>query len=493
MTRLIEITFSDPDFGDLTKLAGTLVTTVGEGGQLSPAGEALDKVCGGAISRLAASAGFKARIGDVEKLLFPSDLSADAILVVGTGADAPDAAAARKIGGAIGARTAGEETTFLADGLGGPNLAAQATLGAALRRYAFVDHKTDDNDEDIGGSLRVRCPDADLAAKAAKPLLATAEGVFFTRDLINEPANVLTTSAFAMRLAAMASLGLVVEVLDEQKLEALGMRALLAVGQGSPSKSKVVVMKWMGGGDEAPLALIGKGVVFDTGGISLKPAGGMEEMTMDMGGAGVVAGVMKALAKRKAKANVIGIVGLVENMPDGMAQRPGDVVRSLKGDTIEVINTDAEGRLVLADVLWHAQEEYKPAAMIDLATLTGAMVIALGSENAGYFSNDDDLAVAFGEAAAAAGEGAWRMPLGRAYDKLLKSRVADMKNVGGRPAGAITAAQFLQRFVKDETPWIHIDIAGVASSKEGKPLSPKGATGWGVMALDQLVRDKFET
>jgi leucyl aminopeptidase len=323
-------------------------------------------------------------------------------------------------------------------------------------------------------------------------MTAVAEGVFFTRDLVSEPSNVLTTEEFAARLAAMADLGLEVEILDEAELETLGMRALLAVGQGSESPSKVVVMQWKGGGDEAPLALIGKGVVFDTGGISLKPAGGMEDMTMDMGGAGVVSGVMRALALRKARANVVGVVGLVENMPDGRAQRPGDVVRSMKGDTIEVINTDAEGRLVLCDIMWYAQDRFQPTGMVDLATLTGAIIIGLGHENAGVFSNDDGFCNSFLKAAGAEGEGAWRMPLGAAYDKMLKSHVADMKNVGGRPAGSITAAQFLQRFVKDETPWIHLDIAGVASVKADTALAPKGATGWGVMALDRMIRDGYE-
>jgi leucyl aminopeptidase len=269
------------------------------------------------------------------------------------------------------------------------------------------------------------------------------------------------------------------------------MRTLLAVGQGSESPSKVVVMQWKGA-EGAPFALVGKGVVFDTGGISMKPAGGMEDMTMDMGGAGTVAGVMKALATRKAKANVVGLVGLVENMPDGKAQRPGDVVVSMKGDTVEVINTDAEGRLVLADVLWYAQETYKPVGMINLATLTGAVIIALGHYNAGVFSNSDDLSGAFLAAAKAEGEGAWRMPLDDSYDSLLKSRIADVKNVGGRPAGSITAARFLKRFVKDEVPWIHLDIAGVASMKEDTALAPKGAPGWGVRALDRLIRDAYE-
>jgi leucyl aminopeptidase len=252
-------------------------------------------------------------------------------------------------------------------------------------------------------------------------------------------------------------------------------------------------MQWRGGAEEdKPVALCGKGVVFDSGGISIKPAAGMEEMTMDMGGAGVVAGVMKTLALRKAPVSVVGLVGLVENMPDGEAQRPGDVVRSMKGDTVEVINTDAEGRLVLADVLWYAQDRFKPQAIVDLATLTGAIIIALGHGMAGVFANDDALADAFLAAAKAEGEGAWRMPLAPAYDKALKSRIADVANVGGRPAGSVTAAQFLQRFVNEGTPWVHLDIAGVAYVAKDGELAPKGATGWGVRSLDRLIRDRFE-
>jgi leucyl aminopeptidase len=339
-------------------------------------------------------------------------------------------------------------------------------------------------------TIEVRDPGAAEAAFA--PLAAQAEGVYLTRDLVSEPANVLGTVEFASRLLGLKDLGVEVEVLDEPELEALSMRTLLAVGVGSESPSKVVVMQWKGGGDEAPFALIGKGVVFDTGGISLKPGAGMEEMTMDMGGAAVVAGVMKTLALRKAPANVVGLVGLVENMPDGKAQRPGDVVRSMKGDTIEVINTDAEGRLVLADVLWYAQERFKPRAMVDLATLTGAIIVALGHEMAGVFANDDKLAGAFLAAASAEGEGAWRMPLAPAYDKLIKSRIADMANVGGRPAGSVTAAQFLQRFVQTGTPWAHLDIAGVAYISRDGDLGPKGATGWGVRSLDRLIRDRYQ-
>ena len=363
-------------------------------------------------------------------------------------------------------------------------------LGACLRAYKFDRHMTGDAKTDLG-PITVMTSDAGLEDRGSI-IQALASGVWFTRDLVNEPSNVLTTTEFAARLQALSSLGLKVEILDEDDLEKLGMRTLLAVGQGSESPSKVVVMEWTGGGDEPAVALIGKGVVFDTGGISLKPPAGMEDMTMDMGGAGTVAGVMQALAMRKAKANVVGLVGLVENMPDGRAQRPGDVVTSMKGDTVEVINTDAEGRLVLCDVMWYAQDRFKPSAMIDLATLTGAVIIALGHENAGVFSNNDTLAKHFLAAAEAEGEGAWRLPLGAGYAKQLKSRLADVKNVGGRPAGSVTAAEFLARFVKDETPWVHLDIAGVASISGGTKLAPKGATGWGVLALNRLIADHYE-
>jgi leucyl aminopeptidase len=275
-------------------------------------------------------------------------------------------------------------------------------------------------------------------------------------------------------------------------MQELGMESLLAVGMASDDESKLVVMKWNGGGDEAPLAVVGKGVVFDTGGVSIKPAGGMEDMTMDMGGAGVVAGLMRSLALRNAKANVVGVVGLVENMLAGNAQRPGDIVKTMKGDTVEIISTDAEGRMVLCDALWYTQERFKPKAVIDLATLTGAVIIALGHENTGVFSNDDEFCDKFLAAAKEAGEGAWRLPIGPGYQKQLKSRLADMKNVGGRPAGSITAAQFLSRFIKEDMPWIHLDIAGTASVKAETDLAPTGATGWGVRALNQLIEDEFE-
>ncbi len=457
---------------------------------LEPLAKRVDRLTRGAVGRLIASAAFaKAKAGSGHVLAHPGGLAAEAVQVVKL-PRRPTPAQARLAGAAIAGFNATSPLTVLA---GGQGRIAEVALGLALRAYDFTDYRTPEADAPAPNravSFEVRDPAAAEAAFA--PFAAQAEGVFFARDLVSEPANVLTTTEFADRLVGLRDLGVEVEVLEEPELEALGMRTLLAVGVGSESPSKVVVMQWKGGGEEAPFALIGKGVVFDTGGISIKPAGGMEEMTMDMGGAAVVAGVMKTLALRKAPANVVGLVGLVENMPDGKAQRPGDVVRSMKGDTIEVINTDAEGRLVLADVLWYAQERFKPRGMIDLATLTGAIIIALGHEKAGVFSNDDALANAFLAAAEAEGEGAWRMPLAPAYDKALKSRIADIANVGGRPAGAITAAQFLQRFVKQGVPWVHLDIAGVAYVSKDLELGPKGATGWGVRALDRLVGDKYQ-
>ena len=487
MTTPIAISFVETDLDSLAAATGKLALIVTPDGKLDPAARRVNRLTKGAVARLVESDRWgKAEDGECVTLAFPAGLATEALIVVKL-ARRPDAATARKAGAAL-AKAKGESALTLAAGALSrtPDLA----LGLALRGYDFSDHKT--AEDTAPGDAVIMASKPYEATTAAAPLLAAAEGVFLTRDLVNEPSNILTTEAFADRLSAMRDLGLEVEVLDEAELEALGMRALLAVGQGSDSPTKVAVLQWNGGGDEAPLALVGKGVVFDTGGISLKPASGMEEMTMDMGGAGVVAGVMHALARRGAKANVVGLIGLVENMPDGRAQRPGDVVHTMKGDTVEVINTDAEGRLLLCDVMWYAQERFKPAAMVDLATLTGAVIIGLGHEKAGVFSNDDAFAGGFLKAAEAEGEGAWRMPLAPAYDKLLKSAVADMKNVGGRTAGSITAAQFLQRFVKEDCPWIHLDIAGVARVSEETDFAPKGATGWGVRALDRFIRDRYE-
>lgn len=482
------VDFCETDFDGLCLATGRLAVLVPADDQPGAVARKLDRKMRGAIMRaLESSAWTKLKTAEAMELRFPTGVSAEAVQLI----KLPKKASiidARKAGAVIGSDVGEAGATVLA---AGHPRAADVAFGLVLRSYEFSQYHTDKDAKKGAVTFHVDKPDT--VSAAAAPMLAVAEGVCFTRDLVNEPANVLTTSEFAERLEAMRDLGLEVETLDEDQLAKLGMRALLGVGQGSESPSKVVVMQWHGGEKgQAPFALVGKGVVFDTGGISIKPAAGMEEMTMDMGGAGVVAGVMRSLALRKAKANVVGLVGLVENMPDGRAQRPGDVVKSMKGDTIEVNNTDAEGRLVLADVLWYAQERFKPAGVINLATLTGAIIIGLGHENAGVFSNDDTLCKAFLKAAAAEGEGAWRMPMGSAYDALLKSRIADMKNSCGRPAGSITAAQFLRRFVKDETPWIHLDIAGVTLPPKATALAPQGASGWGVMALDRLIRDMME-
>ncbi len=488
MTTPAEITYRSLEDAPVAAAEGAVVVFVRADGTLGPAAQAADAASGGAVSRLIGSKGFKNKPGTARVLAFPAGMAANALVVASMG---ETAAEARRAGGAAAARTEGETATVYGDG--SPEIQAEVAFGAALRLYRFDAYKKRDEDEEGGEAPANRIvfasDEAEAVAKLSGPKAALAEGVFFTRDLVSEPANVLTTDDFAARLAAMQELGLEVEILGEAEMEKLGMRCLLAVGRASTSESKLVVMKWSGGREgDAPLCLVGKGVVFDTGGISIKPAAGMEEMTMDMGGAGVVAGVMRAVALRKAQANVVGIVGLVENMPGGDAQRPGDIVKSMKGDTVEVINTDAEGRLVLADALWYAQETFKPRAIVDLATLTGAMIIALGNTHAGFFANDDEFAAAFEHALHATDEKGWRLPLGEDYDKLLKSRLADMKNVGGRAAGSITAAQFLKRFVKDGVPWIHIDIAGVTLSKEATDLAPSGATGWGVRALDALVK-----
>lgn len=486
--RPVTISFEETKLDEIGSVEGRIAVFVPAEGNLDQGARRLNRLTRGAVERLREDKAEDASLGTVFSLSYPSGVAAEAVdvVILPRRCSVEDA---RKAGAGLGKVRGNAALTVLA---GTNPKAAEIAFGIAMRDYGFDDHKTADAKEDPR-SVTMMVSKPDEVEAAAAPLLAVAEGTFFTRDLVNEPANVLTTTEFANRLVALKDIGLEIEVLEEDKLRELGMGALLSVGEGSESPSNVAVMQWNGGEKgAAPLALVGKGVVFDTGGISLKPAAGMEEMTMDMGGAGVVAGVMKALALRKAKANVVGLVGLVENMPSGRATRPGDVVTSMKGDTIEVINTDAEGRLVLCDVMHYAQERFKPVGMIDLATLTGAIIIGLGHENAGVFSNDDALCNGFLKAAEAEGEGAWRMPLGKGYAKQLKSRIADVKNVGGRPAGSITAAEFLQRFVHDGTPWIHLDIAGVASVKAETALAPAGATGWGVSALSRLVADKFE-
>jgi leucyl aminopeptidase len=342
-------------------------------------------------------------------------------------------------------------------------------------------------------TVRIVTDESDSAVTAFDPLSALAQGVIFARDLVSEPANILYPSEFAKRVKALEVLGLTVEILGEPEMEKLGMGSLLGVGQGSRRESQLAVIQWRGADAASqPVAFVGKGVCFDTGGISIKPAEGMEDMKWDMGGAAAVAGVMHVLAGRKARVNAVGILGLVENMPDGNAQRPGDIVTSMSGQTIEVINTDAEGRLVLADALWYCQDRFKPKFMVDLATLTGAIIIALGNDYAGLFSNNEELSGKLLAAADASGDALWRMPLPSAYEKQIESMAADVKNVGGRPAGSITAALFLQKFVNG-LPWAHLDIASTAWKKPSTiPTIPEGATGFGVRLLDRLVADHYE-
>jgi leucyl aminopeptidase len=375
--------------------------------------------------------------------------------------------------------------------------AASFALGMKLRAYRFDRYKSKKDDKAEKGDddpvrVTIAVADVDAARAAGASLPAIAEGVTKARDLVNEPPNVLYPIEFARRASELATLGVEVEVLDRAQLDTIGMRALLAVGQGSRNESRVVIMRWNGGrnGDK-PVAFLGKGVTFDTGGISIKPAAGMEDMKGDMAGAACVVGLMHALAARKAKANVIGAIGIVENMPDGNAQRPGDIVTALSGTTVEIINTDAEGRLVLADLLWYIQSTYQPKFMIDLATLTGAIIVALAHEYAGMFSNNNELAERLQTAGVETGEKVWRLPLGPTYDKLIESKFADIKNTGGRHGGSIAAAQFLQRFVND-VPWAHLDIAGTAMGSPADEINQSWGAGWGVRLLDRLVRDHYE-
>ncbi len=487
MTDLISLSFKKFDAKALKTWGGSIAVLVGKGKTLGAQAEALNAEVGGAIAKVASSKAFgDAKQGDVIAISYPGGIQSERIAVVKLGAGTK-AVEARRAGATLASLALKKDLLVLA---GEEKTAADVIFGLKLKAYNFDRHQSKSDQEPHSVEVMASDP-KDLEAIMA-PMLAISEGVHFTRDLTNEPANVLTTVEFSNRLEDMKSIGLTVEVLEEKDMEKLEMRALLGVGEGSETPSKLVIMTWNGGKKEAPLALVGKGVVFDTGGISLKSAAGMEQMTMDMGGAGVVAGVMKALALRKAKANVIGVVGIVENMPDGRAQRPGDVVTSMKGDTIEVINTDAEGRLVLCDALWYVQKRFKPSGIIDLATLTGAAIIALGHENAAVYSNTSDFADKFLKSAENEEEGAWRLPLGKGYDKQLKSRIADMKNTGGRPAGSITAAQFLARFVEDDMPWIHLDIAGVASLEKETELAPRGATGWGVRSINRMISDYYE-
>jgi leucyl aminopeptidase len=367
-------------------------------------------------------------------------------------------------------------------------------MGARLRDWRLDTYRTrlSDTAKPSLKTIVIASPAGDLSARWGS-YSAVADGVALTQTLVAEPPNILYPESFVERCQHLAELGVELEVLDERQMKALGMGALLGVAQGSTRPPRLLAMRWNGGTPgEASVVFIGKGVTFDTGGISLKPGPGMDMMKWDMGGAGAVAGAMKAIAGRKAKANVVGVVGLVENMPDGNAMRPGDIVTTMSGQTVEVLNTDAEGRLVLCDAITWAQKAYNPKVIVDLATLTGAMVISLGHEYAGMFANDDELAAKLLEAGDASGNKLWRFPLSPAYDKLIDSPIADMKNIGPREGGSITAAQFLKRYVNEGVAWAHLDIAGMAWGDKDGPVWAKGATGYGVRLLDRYVADNHE-
>ncbi len=469
--------------------AGTLIFPIVKGATIAPAIEAQ------ALAAEAAEASrFAGEAGALVELFVTEAGKVLRVLLVGTGEG--KLADFEKAGAAITARLLTSGVTAAAvDGSGVEASAlAHLGLGALLRAWRIDTYRTklSEKSKPTLETLTLVSDAADLPALWADKE-ALAQGVAFTRELVSEPANILYPASFVERCKPLADLGIEVTILDETDMANLGMGALLGVAQGSVRKPRLLALRWDGsaGAQEAPLVLVGKGVTFDTGGISIKPAAGMEDMKWDMGGAGAVAGTMKALAARKVKAHVVGICGLVENMPDGNAQRPGDIVKTMSGQTVEVLNTDAEGRLVLCDAVWWAQQTYKPQTVLDLATLTGAMIVALGMEHGGLFANDDGLANQLLAAGLESGDKLWRFPLSDAYDKLIDSPIADMKNIGPRYAGSITAAQFIKRYIQDGVKWAHLDIAGMVWADKPGATWDKGATGYGVRLLDQLIRDHY--
>jgi leucyl aminopeptidase len=495
MTNSVNVTFSK--FEGVKK--NTLVVISDTGGKISKGAKAQ---AGKGLDRAISVAEFKGKFAGVLDVITPGGTELDRALVLGVG----DAASLgpqewMKLGGALaGKLSAGSQASIILD-LEGKEVsaenAANFALGATLRGYAFDKYKTKKAEGESAKpskltKLTIQCADPAGAKKAFSGKQGIADGVSLARDLVNEPANILGTVEFAAAAKALEKLGVAVEILGDKEMKKLGMGALLGVAQGSVRPPRLVIMRWNGGKlKDKPIAFVGKGVVFDSGGVSIKPAAGMEDMKGDMGGAAAVTGLMHALASRKAKANVIGMIGLVENMVDGNAQRPGDIVTSMSGQTIEVLNTDAEGRLVLADALHYCNTRFKPAFMVNLATLTGAIMVALGQEYAGLFSNNDELATRLFEAGTVTGEKVWRMPMAAEYDKLIDSKNADMKNIGGRNGGSITAAQFLKRFVGD-TPWAHLDIAGTAMGSPSSEINTSWGSGFGVRLLNELVAAHYE-
>jgi leucyl aminopeptidase len=497
----MKISFTKPEI----PATGTYVVGVHEDRKLTPAATSLDKRTRGQVTAALAASRFKGRKGETLDILAPRGVGVRRIVLLGLGKPA-DLGSLRlqRIGGAllahlnrVGEGVATIAVDVIADATPAlPAVAAQLAYGAKLRSYRFDKYRTSEKPDHKPTMKTLNLALADFAGarKLFAPLSKIADGVNLARDVVSEPPNVIYPATFADRCKELAELGVKVEILDEKQMAKLGMGALLGVAQGSARPPRIVVMEWQGASDKhaAPIAFCGKGVTFDTGGISLKPSAGMEDMKWDMAGAGAVLGLMTALAGRKAKVNAVGVVGLVENMPDGNAQRPSDIVTAMSGRTIEVLNTDAEGRLVLADVCWYTQDRFKPVAMIDLATLTGAIIIALGHEYAGLFANNDELAGRLLAAGRSTGDKLWRMPLGEVFDRMIDSDAADVKNIAGdRGAGSTIGAVFIQRFVND-VPWAHLDIAGVAWTKKDHATTPKGATAFGVRLLDRLVADAYE-
>lgn len=497
----MKVDFVKPDLAT----SAALVVGVAAGGALSASASRLDDTTGGALKRSMKHARFDGESGKVLSILAPHSVRTGRIVLAGLGRPKNfDALAASRLGGVIVAhlQNSGERRAAVVveppkhSPLDRTAAAAHVAHGARLRSYRFDKYRTKRRkaEQPSLGRFTVMCPEPGKARVAHAPLDALADGVFLTRDLVSEPANVLTPPVYADEIRKLTNDGLDVEVLDGERLADMGMGAIIGVAAGSQHDAHLAIVRWNGAArdsSEAPVAIVGKGVTFDTGGISIKPSSGMEDMKWDMGGSGVVVGLMRTLARRKARLNAVGVVGLVENMPSGTAQRPGDVVRSYSGQTIEILNTDAEGRLVLADALWYVQERFKPRAMIDLATLTGAIIVSLGKYQAGMFCNDRRLSKRLVAAGKAVAEPVWPMPMDDHYDTLIKSDIADMKNIGGRGGGSVTAAKFLERFVNG-VPWAHLDIAGVTWTGESSPLVPKGGTGFGVRLLDHLIAAHYE-
>jgi leucyl aminopeptidase len=480
---------------------GVLIVFCEEGLKLGPAARRALAPTGDLIPRVARAERFTGKSGSALEIVAPTGLAATRLIILGVGkAGSLKAQDFVRLGGSAMGRVpsaAGLAIIFaeLSGGALKPEQAADVALGTQLRAYVFDRYKTkrkEGEDPPVKPQVDIAVANPPAAKRAWQTREAVAEGVTLARDLVNEPPNVLFPAEFARRATALKKLGVAVDVLDVPAMKRLGMNALLGVGQGSEHDSRFVVMRWNGAKKGArPVAFIGKGVCFDTGGISIKPAASMEDMKGDMAGAACVVGLMHALAARKARVNAVGAVGLVENMPDGRSQRPGDIVKTMNGQTIEIINTDAEGRLVLADVLHYVNTRHKPRFMIDLATLTGAIIVALGQEYAGMFGNDDRLCDRVTKAGLTTGERVWRMPLGPEYDKMIDSKFADMKNTGGRYGGSITAAQLLARFV-DRTPWVHLDIAGTGFASTQTDTNKSWGSGWGVRLLNELVAEHYE-